>query len=299
MKEREMITTRHDLMTDNDRLTNAFDYTKLSSVMAERPASRTSNRYAFVPTIQLIKLMEKHGWYVSSGRETNAQSEDRMGFQKHMLRFRREGDVGKQLQLDEIIPEILMTNAHDAGAAFNLMSALWRCWCSNGCITADSTIASHRILHKGYADEKVLEAVYHIVEDTPKVIERVNDFKGIQLSQTEREAFGLSALDLLYGEDKFNKFDKQVSVERLIQPRRSKDSEPNLWNSYNVVQEKFLKGDRFLVEKAQLNQWGNTDYARKYARARKTKQVKAIDKDVRLNKALWTLTEEMAKLKQS
>jgi len=240
--------------------------------------------------------LERHGWFVASGRETNAR-ENRQGFQKHMLRFRRIEDVGKALQLNEVIPEILMTNAHDGGAAFKLMSALWRCWCSNGCVTAESTVGDYRILHKGYTDEKVMNAVTHIVEDTPKVIESVDRFKNVELTEGERKIFGESALQVLYPEDdKLLKFHMQESVDRLIKPQRSQDSKANLWNTYNVVQEKFLKGGRFMVEKAEVEFNPNNPH---WARAKKTKEIKAIDKDVKLNRALWTLTEKMCELKNA
>jgi hypothetical protein len=294
-----VITERgYDLSGRNTNLEqgNRFDYTQLESVMATSSHHRTSDKYNFVPTVKLIELLEKNGWFVSSGRETNAR-EGRKGYQKHMLRFRKKDDVGRALKLDEVIPEILLTNAHDGGAAFKMMSALWRCWCSNGCVTADSTVADHRILHKGYTEDKVMDAVYHIVEDTPKVIESVNRFQNISLTESEQRVFGESALQVLYPEDdKFLKFHMQESVNRLIKPQRSQDKDSNLWNTYNVVQEKFLKGGRFMVEKADV-EW-NTDNPH-WARAKKTKEIKAIDKDVKLNRALWTLTEKMAELKNA
>ena len=274
------------------------DYTNLSSVMATQSHERTSDRYSFVPTVSVINLLEKNGWEVSSARQTNASSKYQ-GFQKHMIRFRRSGDEGKVLQVGEIIPEILLTNAHNGGSAFNLMSALFRCWCSNQCVTSDSQIASHRILHKGYTQEKVLEAVYNIVEDTPKVMENVEKFKGISLTDSEQRIFGESAIDILspLGGDTSKKYNKEVSVNRLLVPKRDQDVEKNLWNTYNIVQEKFLKGDRFMVEESAIGDYYNREYGKKYARGKKTKEVKSIDKDIRLNKALWSLTEKMAELK--
>ena len=288
-------------MVTSNITNNTTDYTRLKSVMAERPHDKVSDRYNFIPTVQVINLLEKHGWYVSSARETNAR-EGRQGFQKHMLRFRQKGDVGRTLLMDELIPEILMANAHDTSAAFLLMSAFERCWCTNQCTVADSTIDSHRILHKGYQDEQILEAVYHIVEDTPKVIESVERFKAIPLTNEEQGIFGESAIEILNplskdGEELFEKYDKETSINRLMKPKRKQDVEKNLWNTYNIVQEKFLKGDRFMVDKDAITNYYDVEMGKKWAKAKKTKQVKSIDKDIRLNKALWTLTEAMANLK--
>ncbi len=283
--------------------TGAVDYRHLSSVMAERSFDKTSSKYAFVPTFKVIELMERNGWVVSSAREAGADRE-RQGFQKHMIRFRRQGDVGKILQVDELIPEIQLTNSHDAGSCFNLMAALYRCWCSNQCTVSDSTLASHRVRHVGFNNEKILEAVHTIAEDTPKVLDRVKDFKSIALTAGEQAAFAEGALQVInplnsIGEDgtMSDKFDKATSIARLLEPKRPADKENNLWNTYNRIQEKAIKGDRFMIEQKKLDWYHNREYGKKYAKANKTRQVKSIDKDVKLNKALWTLTEKMAEIK--
>jgi len=226
---------------------NTVDYKSLPSVMAEKSHDRTSSKYDFIPTTQVIYLLEKHGWVVSSARETNAK-EGRKGFQKHMIRFRQKGDEGRLLEVNELIPEILLTNAHDASAAFNLMAAFERCWCANQCTVSESTIASHRVLHKGYNNEKILEAVYHIVEDTPKVVESVERFKDIPLNQEERGIYAEASLNLLYSQDKLLGYGKKDTITRLLRPKRTQDTESNLWTTYNIIQEKFLKGDRFMTE---------------------------------------------------
>lgn len=283
-----------------DRTRNK-DYTRSASIMATRSASTTSDKYAFVPTYEVINKLEDSGWEVKDWRETGAQKEDNIGFQKHIIRLRKQGQENKMLEVNEIIPEIVLTNSHDAGSAFNLMAGLFRCFCSNQCVVSESTIASHRVLHKGYNHEQILDAVYRIVEDTPKVIDNVNKYKNIQMSQTDRQLMGETALEMLYGEegetDKWEEFDLSLSAEKLIIPRRSQDSQKNLWTTYNTIQEKFLQGGRFMVSKEEADYynkrgWNNLNWIK----AGKTKKIKAIDKDVKLNRALWTLTENQAEL---
>ena len=65
---------------------------------------------------------------------------------------------------------------------------------------------------------------------------------------------------------------------------RSEQREPNLYNTMNNVQEKMLRGGVYVTNK----QTGNKQRARAVA---------SISENVRLNKALWTLTEKMAELK--
>lgn len=65
----------------------------------------------------------------------------------------------------------------------------------------------------------------------------------------------------------------------LLRPKRSEDVKPTLWNTYNTVQEKFLKGGRYVHA------------------ANRMREVKSINDNIKLNKTLWSLTEKMAELK--
>jgi hypothetical protein len=74
-----------------------------------------------------------------------------------------------------------------------------------------------------------------------------------------------------------------------LKERRYDDKGHDLWSVYNVVQENIIKGG---VQGQKLGSNGRI-------RRQKTRAVKAIDRDVKLNKALWLLTEKMAECKRS
>ncbi len=265
------------------------DYTLLKSVMAEHSHEKTSNKYSFIPTNRVISLLEDNGWFVSDARETN--SKRNQGFQKHIIRFRQNKYLGKSLEVEEIIPEAVMINAHDLTSGFIFMSGLEKCWCSNQCTVSEGTMRSHRVTHRGYTDQKVLDAVYNIVDETPLVLDRIDKFKSVQLNADDRFAFGYEAMDLLYKDSKWNDFSKSLSTDRLLKSRRSQDNDNNLWNVFNIVQEKFLQGGRYLISNQEVA------YARRYGArtdhlcAEKSRKVKSIDKDIKLNRALWSLAE--------
>ena len=67
-----------------------------------------------------------------------------------------------------------------------------------------------------------------------------------------------------------------------MRSRRLEDRAPNLWTTYNKVQEHMLTG----------GVRGQT----KTGKCTTTRAVQGVTENVKLNKALWTLTEEMAKL---
>ncbi len=262
----------------------------LQSIQANHPADRTSGTYKFIPTTQVLEVLNTHGWEISDANEVKVRKEERVGFQKHLIRLRHK-DAYCYGAIKDLIPEIVMVNAHDATAAFWLMLGVFKTACSNGLIVADSLLASFKIRHKGYADELVKEAVYNIVDNTPKVMNRIEEFTQVKLQEPEVRAYGESALDLVHNKDKWNDWDKETSITNLVKPKRDEDRDGSLWSTFNVVQEKLLKGNRFMKMKREHE---NYSY-----RPRKTREVKSIDKNVRLNKALWTLTEKMAEIKKS
>jgi hypothetical protein len=113
-------------------------------------------------------------------------------------------------------------------------------------------------------------------------LETVNRWKGISLNIAEQEAFAEGAKALNYSTI-------DLEAKRLLSARRQEDfrsKEDNtrdLWRTFNVVQENVIRG-------GVLGKGSN-------GRLRRTREIKSVDGDIRLNKALWTLADEMAKIK--
>jgi hypothetical protein len=74
-----------------------------------------------------------------------------------------------------------------------------------------------------------------------------------------------------------------VTPAQVLTVRRSADQGNDAFTTLNVVQENILKGGLRGRDSS-----GNR---------RKTRAVSSIDENTRLNKALWRLTEEMARIK--
>lgn len=257
----------------------------------ERNLGSTSNKYSFIPTTRIIEDLARENWLPASASEVSARKN--VGFQKHLIRFRNDDFTG---QFDgDCQPEIVLTNAHNGLASFQLMAGLIRFACANGMIVHDGLIANHKIRHQGYTQQIVKEAVYNILEDMPKVYNSVERFKEIKLTDDERIAFAKSSLSLVYDEKQLDNMLVDETAQALAAPRRKSDLDNTLWNTFNTVQEKFIKGARFMRESKQVELYGGGSYSR--TRTRKTKETKSIDKNVKINKALWQFTEEVARLK--
>lgn len=135
----------------------------------------------------------------------------------------------------------------------------------------------------GFDPDEIIEASYQVIENAPMIAQNIGEFKGIELNPEEREVFAQAATLLMY--DAPNKV--PYSPQRLLQPKRRHDNGKDLWTTYNVVQENIMKGGIS----------GMTFDKKNRPRRTLTRPVKSIDRNVKLNKALWTLTERMAELK--
>jgi hypothetical protein len=75
-----------------------------------------------------------------------------------------------------------------------------------------------------------------------------------------------------------------ISAGQFLNPRRFEDRRDDLWSTFNVIQENAIRG-------------GLTAYNRDTNRLTTIRPINSIDGDVKLNKALWQLGAEFAKLK--
>lgn len=278
------------------------DLTNLKSVNAEHALNGTSGKYAFIPTTRVIDTLESQGWFPAKASEKRVNSVVRQGFQEHLIRFRQQNDV---VQVGDLIPEIVLKNSHDGLSSFQIMAGIFRLVCSNGMIVADSLFATHRIKHIGYRDQDVIDATFSVMSTTPKIMNRVEEFKQVILSPQEQLVLAESALTAKYGEPKEDEvpLNQKFNLEWLAFPVRKQDrmtdvgrlenrglninlAENTLWNSFNILQEKLVeKGGRFA--KAQANS----------IRVKKARKVTSVSENVRINQALWQLAEKMAELK--
>ncbi len=262
---------------------------KYSSVTQQEKGGSTSDRYSFIPTTRIIDDLNRAGWYPTEVQETNARVNQ--GFQKHLIRFRNDNVAISQNNVNSRFqPEVVMTNAHNGKAHFKLMGGGINFVCLNGLIVADSIVAEHTIRHSGYTEEIVKEAVYNIVEDMPKVYNSIERFQDVSLDDDEQFAFAKGALMLTFDDEQLEGVMIDDTARRLMRPTRQEEKDGNLWNSFNVVQEKMIRGGRFLkTDKDPMSR----------PKITKRRAVKNITKNVNINRALWAYAEALADIKKA
>ncbi len=245
------------------------------SIFSETKHDSRSERYAYIATIELLNALRKEGFQPFYASQTRVRKEHKRDFTKHMLRLRHAGDIQS-----EEANEIVLLNSHDGSSTFQLMGGLLRFVCNNG-LVAGSSIQDIRIRHSGDVVDSVVEGAHTILEGFDLVREKKETFKSIALRPDEATAFSRAALTLRYGDGETRA--APVTESQLLETRRAEDTKPDLWTVLNVVQENTIKGG---LSGRSAN-----------GRRQTTRAVKGITQSVQLNKALWVLADEMAKIK--
>jgi hypothetical protein len=252
------------------------------SIFATEPYTAMSDRYRFVPTIDVVNEMRANGFFPIKAQQSNTRIEGKGEFTKHLLRFRHTDYLNRAVGLSEEVPEIVLVNSHDGSSAYKLNAGIFRLICTNGLIVSTSDFGNISVRHSGGTDlpKQVIDASFEIIEDMPKVVNQIETWKQLTLPAPVQKAFAESAAEIL-DNDKLNPSD-------LLRPRRYQenvkpDGSRDLWTTFNVVQENTLKGGVPLPR---------TPTGRRSS----TKAIRDISKDVRLNRALWSLASKVAEL---
>lgn len=249
------------------------------SAFATEPYQGMSSRYAYIPTSHVIEGMMQAGFQPFAASQSRTKIEDKREHTKHMIRFRTQNT---SLAVGDVFPEIVLVNSHDGSSAYKLMAGLFRLVCSNGMVVSDSMIGSVNVRHTGRVIEEVTTGSVQLVEHMPAAIDAVARWKEIQLNQAEQSAFAEAANVVRFADSEGN-VDTPIQPAQLLRTRRYDDNRSDLWSVFNRVQENVVKG-------------GLHAYKPGATQRTTTRQVKGIDSDLRLNKALWTLGQKMAEL---
>ena len=251
------------------------------SIFATEAYKDVSDKYAFIPTIDVVEALRKEGFFPVRASQSLTRIAGKGEFAKHMLRFRRADDRTGVKVFGAEIPEVVMVNSHDRSSSFQLSAGIFRFVCSNGMTVKSGNLGDISVRHIGNITDEVIEGSYKIISDMPLVMEQIKQFKGIELRPEQQLAYASAAMQLRYP-DVEGKRTAPILDQQLLQVRRLVDNRPDLWTTFNRVQENFIKGG--LAARTTTN------------KRTTTRKIASVTEDLRLNKALWLLTEKMAEL---
>ncbi|MGE0273618.1 MAG: DUF932 domain-containing protein [Alphaproteobacteria bacterium] len=273
-------TTR--VMRGDQALTEDQMRESAPSIFAEGKHVSRSERYTYIPTIEVLRGLRKEGFEPFMVAQGKSRTEGRSEYTKHMIRMRHAGQAQSKPEANEII----LINSHDGASSYQMLAGVFRFVCCNGLVVGD-VVEDIRIPHKGNIQGEVIEGAFRVLDEFEVVSEHTEAMKALQLAPAEEMAFATAALALRFGEQTIEQTGGHqpapVTARQLIDARRSDDLGNSLWNTLQRVQENVIRGG----------------LAGRSAQGRKlqTRPVASIDRGVSLNRALWTLAEEMRKIK--
>ena len=148
-------------------------------------------------------------------------------------------------------------------------------------VTPVGDLGGIRVRHGRHIVDEILEGSIHLSQQVPKIADGVEAFRSTLISQAEARWFAEAALSLRYGDDWSS--NSPIRPDDVLEARRTEDANGSLWSVFNRTQENLFKG-------------GLTGKSASGRRTR-TRPINSVSEDVRLNRALWKLTERFAELK--
>lgn len=266
-------------MKPADVLSNDYISHAAPSILATDKAARCSDGYTFIPTIDVVEGMRKEGWYPVHVQEVRTRDENRMGHQKHMIRFRHQDMLRITPTPNMVVPETILVNGHDGSAQYRLYGGLYRYICANGMVISEADIGELKVRHSGDVVGRVIEGTYEIVREIPKVLEKVRGMQAISLLPEERVAFAEAAMELRWPQG--GKNNPGLTPQQILFSRRREDFSTDLWTTFQRVQENLTKGGQSAIVLS-----ANGRFRRKTARP-----INGIDQSISLNRDLWELAE--------
>lgn len=245
------------------------------SVFATGGSEHVSSKYGFIPTIEVVRGLRTAGFHPVMASQSRTRIEGRESYVKHVMRFRHESNIDLAKK-DGMLGEIVLMNSHDGTTSYQLRAGIYRLVCSNGLIVGDDFFC-RRVKHQGQVVDRVVEAANDLIEIVPISVEKVKEWQGIELNREQQVVYAQTAMGLKWDGEEF-----PITPNQVLDPRRGADLGKDVWTTFNVVQENIIRG--------------GVRYRTENGSRMRTRPVNSVGENVRLNTALWSLTEKMAEL---
>jgi len=239
---------------------------RVPAIYAPGAHERTSSSYTFISTERVLDALGSVGFVPVEARQA-ARAKSPL-HARHLIRLRRRCET---VQLRDSIPEVLFLNSHDGTSAYQLRVGLFRVLCTNGLVVSMGIFPVWRVMHRGDVVQDVVCAALRISERFEQLAAAVERMERTMLDAGQRLELAAQALALRFPNDAAG----AVQPSQLLAARRAQDVGNDLWRTFNVVQENILRGG--LVRRSASN------------RLMRTRGIRAIREDVRLNSALWEM----------
>jgi hypothetical protein len=237
------------------------------SVFATSASPKLSEKYVFVPTEQIVEYFDREGWEISNVAQTGKGIHA-----THQIKFRN----GQLPAVGDTLVEAIVRNSHNGMTTFSVSAGLHRLVCSNGLTVPTSVADKFNIRHSGFELDDVKRLMDGFSKKLPLIQGSVGRMMERELNMDEKIEYVQKSAKIRWSEGSIPTDSQLVN---LLTPNRVEDDKNDLWTTFNVVQEKFVRG--------------GFDYRTKTGRKSKLRDLKSIMAVNSINTKLWELAEEM------
>lgn len=200
------------------------------AVFSTQPSPKMSNKYVFVPTIEIIENFNREGWQIATAKQMGKGI-----YGIHEIRF-RNGELPK---VGDSLVEAIIRNSHNGTATFSVSAGLHRLCCSNGLTVPTSLSESFNLRHKSFDIDEIKKLTESFASRLPIIQNSVEKMRNKEMSEKEKINFVKDATQVRW---KIGEVPATLDLNSLLIPNRDEDKNNTLWNVFNVVQEKFVRG---------------------------------------------------------
>jgi len=270
----------HQTLTDNDIQTICPVAFKETMSQSEIRKLGLSKHYSFVPTSSVINDLRSMGWDCVDAKQVNARKKSTSGYQKHMLTFEHSD---YKVEGATEYPQLLLTNSHDGGNAFQLSAGIFRLVCSNGLVIKTKDYGTARLIHKGYSFEAVQKLVNDFVATIDETLTKITAMKKVELTKDQQIEFAKQAALLRFTAKSYNEdnISDVVDIDGLLNVERKEDKGDGLWEVFNRVQESIVQG--------KYNYASNGNIKAADTKIRKARPIKNFKQSIDVNQKLSEL----------
>ena len=239
-----------------------------------------SEKYTHANTETVINDLEKLGWYPVDAKQCRQRKGSKGIRSFHFVALQNDNvKILNENGEDEAYVRIILQNSHDGFNSFKFMMGCYRLLCSNGLIVADAEFATFSIRHINYSFEELRDIVAKVIDSVPVIVKKMNTMNQTLLTDEQKYEFATEAYRIrkeIPSEDKIEL--SEYTIEDLLNPVRREDVGNSLWNVFNVLQEKVIKG--------------GFHASGKNGKTRRQRPITSIKKDIDYNQKLWQAAEK-------
>jgi len=251
------------------------------AVFAKNESPKLSDRYSFVPTLELLNAFDKFGWTPTHVRQNGVK-----WYSRHVVRLTNPELGFMDLKSDKVKPQIVLDNSHNGCSPAQIHMGLFRLVCTNGLmVVMPGMYTSVKLRHVGIDIEELKKLMEVVANQYVVVGKHIDDMQQFELDQTQKEEFVVKAVaarepNYFLNEDgtiNIKKVTTVIKPTQILEPLRGEDKKEDLWTVFNIVQERLVKGE----------------FERQTMSGRKThpRGINNATRNINFNKSLWEIAE--------